>query len=62
MEACAEQHWNRDRIADALNISVATLYRRLKLAGLSLRRITPTAAGAGDETNGANRSGSLGVS
>jgi transcriptional regulator of acetoin/glycerol metabolism len=34
---CAAHGWDRHRIAAALEISEATLYRRLKAAGISLR-------------------------
>jgi transcriptional regulator with PAS, ATPase and Fis domain len=45
IEICAEHGWNRERVAEALNISVATLYRRLKVAGLSLREFSQSSNG-----------------
>jgi Nif-specific regulatory protein len=41
LQVCVDQNWDRHRIAAALGISIATLYRRLKQSGISLRGSSP---------------------
>jgi transcriptional regulator with PAS, ATPase and Fis domain len=40
LRLCADHNWERRRIAVALGISIATLYRRLSAAGVSLKRFS----------------------
>ena len=38
LTACEAEQWNADRVAQALGVHRATVFRRLKRAGISLRR------------------------
>lgn len=57
VEVCATHEGDRRRIAAALGISVATLYRRLRAAGLSLRRFSDSHRSHRPPENGENSHG-----